>query len=547
MLYESPDLSGVWYWGGRQFDAKRRGMYLSRRQAYAEKFASQHSGQVFEVTIRSNAKLAPEPIWWQTYKETWRPDQAFQGFDAVRIIEPNGEDESLVVLNPAIVIRHRPLVESLTEGRIKVGINPDAPADRHEMARKIFAVWVRENAWRDMPRLAERYDIRFSEFRDGYSEDTYSYELHPKRGFGGRLRSKERYPGGRLETDTYYRTPTTSLPQETAWDAYKVIPVEPDLAYRGMSFREWEATRSKGEVKSAGSYNLGDQEKEGLTFFAPDAETAAHYSAGFAPMMHKPARHLPGVVIAVPRSLLLSHADRPHTIPSSELATPDPIPISKVRRVWMVVPTEARKGYIELRHMTGYKTPPGTVGKVREGSSMAPTPGGWRTIEITKRGPHAAQIATEDRMTVHEAVKPSGPERDRHIQRLSAKIAAHPKFAKMDPKKRHETARRMIDAAYVAKKDPAALTYRMGLRRIGKLGENMTIQDAASAIIEGQTPREVIAAMIAERLDIITAGKHGLVSSFTNRVLPKKKPDEKPIVKLTDFMQGLPKRKAVRR
>ena len=70
-----------------------------------EKYAAQHKdGQVSEVEIDlSQANVYPKVFWWQEFQEIWQPQEMFKGYDIVKVIEPNGEEPSIVVLNPKLV------------------------------------------------------------------------------------------------------------------------------------------------------------------------------------------------------------------------------------------------------------------------------------------------------------------------------------------------------------------------------------------------------------------------------------------------------------
>jgi len=120
---------------------------------------------------------------------------------------------------------------------------------------------------------------------------------------------------------------------------------DPALAYRGMSWEEWQAALASGVIASLGTHNFDNQ--GGLTMFAPSAGTAESYAGGFAPWMHQPAEGLLGVVVAVPRAGALTHGEYPG-VPSDELAFAHPVPVTDVRGVWFLVPTSIREGRLEV-------------------------------------------------------------------------------------------------------------------------------------------------------------------------------------------------------
>lgn len=100
---EKPD-SG-WYWGGQEFDSGKSGTFITRDKDYAAKFASQTGGAVHELALSPDARIYPEPLWWQDYANMWQKDKVFKGYDAVRVIEPNGQGESLTILNPKVLTK----------------------------------------------------------------------------------------------------------------------------------------------------------------------------------------------------------------------------------------------------------------------------------------------------------------------------------------------------------------------------------------------------------------------------------------------------------
>jgi len=91
--------------GGKDFLPTRIGTFYSKDKTYAEKYAAQHKdGQVSEVEIDlSQANVYPKVFWWQEFQEIWQPQEMFKGYDIVKVIEPNGEEPSIVVLNPELV------------------------------------------------------------------------------------------------------------------------------------------------------------------------------------------------------------------------------------------------------------------------------------------------------------------------------------------------------------------------------------------------------------------------------------------------------------
>ena len=146
------------------------------------------------------------------------------------------------------------------------------------------------------------------------------------------------YRGGK-SGKTVYKTPK---------DAVKEIPSDPNSAYRGMAWEEWQSIRKSGFIASRGVYNLGEDQVN-LTLFAPDPATALHYANGFAPIQYQISQKRPGVVISVPREGLLTHKEYPQGVPAGELGLKGKMSSSKIQSVWMMTVTESDdKGFMEF-------------------------------------------------------------------------------------------------------------------------------------------------------------------------------------------------------
>jgi hypothetical protein len=124
-----------------------------------------------------------------------------------------------------------------------------------------------------------------------------------------------------------------------------------EYAWRGMSYEEWENIKSQGFIKSRGVYNIGDAQAQ-YTMFGEDDGMAQYYATGFAPFIYKPVKHLPGVVIGVPKDILLPSNDK--DIPLGEMATKDSIPLELIKEVYYIIPTESNiDGVLKIK--LGYK------------------------------------------------------------------------------------------------------------------------------------------------------------------------------------------------
>lgn len=187
--------------------------------------------------------------------------------------------------------------------------------------------------------MAVRYRFLVTEANDRYDFATFDVRIIPKQEDRGQPEivgpdhpSYEFYKEfhGGLTGNVVYKTPK---------DAIEAIPASDSLAYRGMSWEEWQNIRETGFIMSKGTMNLGE-EQQGITLFGQEPGVAEHYSAGFAPIQYKPSMKRPGVVIAVPRKLLLTNKDRPEAIPESELGAEGPLDSKNIVGVWFVIVTK---------------------------------------------------------------------------------------------------------------------------------------------------------------------------------------------------------------
>ena len=77
------------------------------------------------------------------------------------------------------------------------------------------------------------------------------------------------------------------------------VPIEKrsDTIHRGMSHDEYENFRRTGEIKSQGSYNIGE-EQHGLTYFTTDPLSAQSYANSFAPWDKVPTFDRPAYIVS---------------------------------------------------------------------------------------------------------------------------------------------------------------------------------------------------------------------------------------------------------
>jgi hypothetical protein len=199
----------------------------------------------------------------------------------------------------------------------------------------------------ELPFVAARYEFVLRRVRPSLSEIIYEWQVVPL--------------GGQVERDEYTGEPKAKRFPTPRVDVVEVVPNDPRLAYRGMAWEEWQFIREKGYIESSGSYNL---DQPGLTFCG-DAAMAEHYASSFAPLAYKPAWRRPGVVIAIPRGLVLHHDDVPDKIPPGECAVRGRLPADVIVAVWYLIPTRIRFGRIEVVEVRGRG--------IREGSRSSPS------------------------------------------------------------------------------------------------------------------------------------------------------------------------------
>ena len=131
------------------------------------------------------------------------------------------------------------------------------------------------------------------------------------------------YPGG----------DTGKVSHRTPKGAVKEIMPDPNLAYRGMSWEEWQTIQKTGKIQSKGIYNI---EQEGMTFFGKDPSTALSYSTFYSPMQYVASSKKPGVVIAVDRKNLID--DDPRIRQDTEMALKGSMPASEIKQVYIIKP-----------------------------------------------------------------------------------------------------------------------------------------------------------------------------------------------------------------
>lgn len=175
----------------------------------------------------------------------------------------------------------------------------------------------------------------------------YEYELVGVRGAEGTERVYE------------FKVKAKHPVEEEPEGATDEVPEREGYVYRGMSREEWDTSKKRGYLESMGGLNIG---QEGLTFYGR-GEVAHHYSAGFAHYAYTAVPGVPGVVVEVPRSMVMD-STQDSRIPGSEYAHSGRIPLDSVTSQFDVVATKYRDGKVDAIW---------SHGKVREGSRLSPS------------------------------------------------------------------------------------------------------------------------------------------------------------------------------
>jgi hypothetical protein len=246
----------------------------------------------------------------------------------------------------------------------------------------LYAAWLR-TGYSYVPNVesfvSSRYDVIPGRVRDGWSDVTHEFIVE---GRGGRRASFIEWWDITSRDDPY------AIARAAEGQTIKVyddaphgrkpysIPAQRALAYRGMSWEEWRASRRSGFIGSAGWYNLGPTQ-EGRTYFGADPDQAEHYASGFAPWLFQPAHGRPGIVVAIPKVHLRwedaqDRRYRPKSAAhrrSGEMSHAGRVPLREVVEVWGLVAVKVKPGKQELivekrdphRITTGSSTTPSVV------------------------------------------------------------------------------------------------------------------------------------------------------------------------------------------
>jgi hypothetical protein len=213
------------------------------------------------------------------------------------------------------------------EVRVADGVDVHPEIAQAMVSGLVKRPWGDESEW-----VSNRYTFVLEKHRDGYGDDTYGFRITNKH-------APEPIPAGQAVLDA--------------------IPNREGFVYRGMSAEEWNASIKSGVLQSLGSHNM---DQDGLTFYG-SADTAEYYSTGFAPFAYQTAPGRDGVVIEIPRNLVMDHTNDSR-IPQSEFAHAGSIPLSSVTSRYVMRATGFEDGMVESVY---------NGGKIYEGSRMSPS------------------------------------------------------------------------------------------------------------------------------------------------------------------------------
>lgn len=195
---------------------------------------------------------------------------------------------------------------------------------------------------------ASRYDFILKNIHDDWKRPVYTFNIVGK---GGKTITAPAYPWA--DTPQMKKYTHSIRKYRDVKNAIDEIPVNPDSAYRGMSFEELMDAKKKGYFKSSGIMNIGDSQ-ENYTFFGDSPSTAKFYGASFQPVPSSATRNKPGVIIEVPKNILtpanitLSKKTQKPVGNNHEFVTDKPIDFSNVKNLWLIVPEKSSLGTIEV-------------------------------------------------------------------------------------------------------------------------------------------------------------------------------------------------------
>ena len=185
-------------------------------------------------------------------------------------------------------------------------------------------------------------------------------------------RYKFKLVGADKETGRYtFKVDSVVPPKPATGEILDSVPQRDGYVYRGMSREEWDNTVATGKLQSTGYHNM---DQDGLTFYGK-ASTAESYSTGFAPVAFASTPSKPGVVVEIPRKLVMSHEDLPDKIPGSEFAHRGAVDIKEIANVYEMHPNDFYSGTMDVIF---------EYGRVRPGSSDAFR---GKDIVVVKRAP----------------------------------------------------------------------------------------------------------------------------------------------------------------
>jgi hypothetical protein len=222
--------------------------------------------------------------------------------------------------NIGAIMRER-IVLRVTKGSDSV------TADNVRAAKSAIAAFFKSRGDLQLRLAADRWRFSLVKVDRDYDGIHYRTLVEP---IDGTMRTDDR---DRLYAS--YRKPSKTVDDVESDDA---------MVYRGMAWEEWQSIRSSCFVRSKGTLNV---DQHNMTFFGRWG-TAKEYASDYAPLPFRPTKNRPGVIIAIPRWLSVSHEEDPKHVPVGEWATRGSLSAAAIRGLWYVVPTYVRQGRFEV-------------------------------------------------------------------------------------------------------------------------------------------------------------------------------------------------------
>jgi len=225
------------------------------------------------------------------------------------------------------------ITESKLTGDAKSDIDPSDAKKGFQLLYKFFKdreslPWMLDFRWH-LAKVRKTHS-----FIDG---ERYEFEYIPKK--GKEINVKPYADASYTNKVKWFKTPESAVDYLEAGNKFG-----DDLVFRGMNMKEWIIAKKAGFIKSNVKYNIGNID---MTYYGDKWSTAHSYANSFAPFDKTATRSIPGVIVAIPKNLTKKASDVTGQKTDTEYVA-DKVPISQVKGIWFIVPTQYGKGIIEL-------------------------------------------------------------------------------------------------------------------------------------------------------------------------------------------------------